>query len=67
MIVNYVIQNLITKEYYWRGRTDEGFSSYIHDATIFNTEQEAEEELSKEYLISIFDDSCLGIIKYYKI
>lgn len=50
----YVIQDIKTKGYYWCSRTEEGFDASIRKATTFEDEEQAVEEIQKEYLKYLF-------------
>ena len=65
MKVYYHIKDIRSEEFYWRGRIDEGFSMDVRDATKINSEEEALEELNKNYLQDLFAERILEVIKCY--
>lgn len=66
MEIIFVIQDVNTKEYYWRYRIDDGFDSELDDATTFDSENEAIGIICDEYLIDLFEGRTLEIKKYIK-
>lgn len=60
----YVIQDVKTKEYYWRYRIDEGFNANISEAYRFGSEDSALRELQEEHLQGLFEGKYIEIKKY---
>ena len=61
----YVIQDVKTKEYFWRYRIEEGFNANITEANTFNSEEEAMIQMQEEYLEDLFDTRILEVRKFY--
>lgn len=61
----YIIQDLITKNYFWDYRCDSGFSGNFELATVFKSIESAEDIIEENYN-AIFTDKNLIIIKIYQ-
>lgn len=61
----FVIQDIKTKEYFWRYRIDEGFNVDISVATTFNSEEDALKDMQQEYLEELFEDRVIEVKKYF--
>ena len=57
----FIIQDINTKEYFWRYRIDEGFSSEISNATTFNSMEDACATIQDVYYADLFDKRYLEI------
>ncbi len=62
----YVIQDVKTKEYFWKYRIDEGFTANISEAQQFSSVESAEIDVQKEYLEDLFAERFIEIKCYYK-
>ncbi len=61
----YLIQDVNSKEYYWSYGTSEGFDMDVSEATTFESEQKAMQEMQQEYLKDFFSGRLIEIKKYY--
>ena len=61
----FVIQDVNTKEYFWQYRMDAGLNANITEATTFNSEEEAVEQMQEEHLEDLFDTRILEVRKFY--
>lgn len=61
-----VIQDAVTKEFYWRGRIDSGFTSVLGEATKFKEGEDITEEfdLMACWYSNVFADRFLEIKTY---
>ena len=60
----YIIKDIKNNEYYCNLRFEEGFTSDLLEAYQFNCEEEAQEELEKNYFL---DNRLIEIIKVYNL
>ena len=61
----YIIKDIVSNEFYWNYRIEEGFTTDIKEATIFKTKDYAVEEIKKDYLQDLFLNRFIQIIKIY--
>lgn len=62
----YVIKDIITNEYYWSYRIDDGFCTEVNSATEFYSKNEAIEQMKSEYLGDLFSGRTIEIKELYK-
>lgn len=61
----YVIKDILTEQYFWTYRANDGFSENFSDATIFDSEEDAVKEMKKDYLSDLFLPRFIEIKKLY--
>lgn len=61
----YIIQDLISKDYFWDYRSCNGFTSELWEVKYFDSIKEAE-EIIKENYNAVFSDKKLIIIPIYE-
>jgi hypothetical protein len=61
----FVIRDKKTKGYFWSQRRCDGFSKGIEEATHFDSEEQAVEQIQEEYLVDFFNDRVLEVRKFY--
>ena len=65
MKTKYVIKDLISNQYFWTYRAEDGFDNNIESSTKFDTVEDARKEMRNEYLGDLFSGRIIEIKEIY--